>query len=693
MDDYYGLWYLVETNTLQAGHLSVSSAPLNAQMTTHLSNEYTTAMLTNYTRADFQAVPPISVIGWGSGWTHRITIKANELYCLNETNNVGGRTNACRLISGDESSNMLTRLSYRIGVTNSTTGIVYRATVAHVFTPTNAGAPGVVITVTNLLGKGNGRMLYLDPTNGIAIDPPASNGTSRMEIILANLLADSDNDGTLSQIDDEIEMDSPGLVLFADKDQYWLTTNMIVTAATIHVATTWPNNKVPEGLYATLEWIEPEDKITQINLFTDPNCSTALSTMENTPVGHQTFGKGHIFTSGDTIPATVYIEPSMAWWTNTIQSASSQKLRFILRDKNFVTLSGDVISIFPCNTAAVCPKGNSLAIWREETLIYTGEGGGDLEYQSINETMGSYSGDRDQGGPYHVVVYKSHEPSASSANFMELRKAALLMLNAHGQVGRIYPFRSTNHNDVIAWASSFHSTNVACKPYSGGWEVEITSAYFEANWRSERTANNAIYFGVSCHGSEANPVFQSIADSIGGAYSIGTIGVRESKPMFNEYASVLRHMRSGCWRTAAGAYQGMQNDNPQSCGHFAPNGLGKVTLWPALVKDGTNTPAIMPMNWHSRGSLIALFDTRLESDLAPIIVDSGDIHFYYSTPTWWNGNAALRWYYDRDPSQSTHSHLRLRADRCFTPWTGASFAGKLLSGDGIIYGSDYWWEF
>ncbi len=90
---------------------------------------------------------------------------------------------ANRVLSDDGSRLFEIALQYRAGVPSSISGVVYRATVAHIYTPTNAYATGVVIAVTNLLALGNGGLLYLDPTNGVTIDPPTNNGTISPQII------------------------------------------------------------------------------------------------------------------------------------------------------------------------------------------------------------------------------------------------------------------------------------------------------------------------------------------------------------------------------------------------------------------------------------------------------------------------------------------------------------------------------
>lgn len=61
--------------------------------------------------------------------------------------------------------------------------VVYRATVAHIFTP-QGSTTGVVIAIKTFLGVGNGGPLTLTPTDGVTIDPPLSNGTISVQIIV-----------------------------------------------------------------------------------------------------------------------------------------------------------------------------------------------------------------------------------------------------------------------------------------------------------------------------------------------------------------------------------------------------------------------------------------------------------------------------------------------------------------------------
>lgn len=72
--------------------------------------------------------------------------------------------------------------AYRIAVTSTTAGIVYRATVAHIFTPedsTNISMLGTYTYMTN----SNGGPITLTPTNGVIVSPPTSNGSISVEIM------------------------------------------------------------------------------------------------------------------------------------------------------------------------------------------------------------------------------------------------------------------------------------------------------------------------------------------------------------------------------------------------------------------------------------------------------------------------------------------------------------------------------
>jgi hypothetical protein len=141
----------------------------------NLSQPFTTPLLVAFTQCTMSNGAALESLSWGTHLHNGCQAIPDSM--IPHTNR------AARLLSSDELDDFARKMQYRIQVTNSVAGIVYRATIAHVYTPTNAGATGVVIAVTNFLGKSPGGAFYLDPANGVTIEPPTNNGTIAPKII------------------------------------------------------------------------------------------------------------------------------------------------------------------------------------------------------------------------------------------------------------------------------------------------------------------------------------------------------------------------------------------------------------------------------------------------------------------------------------------------------------------------------
>ena len=127
---------------------------------------------------------------------------------------------------------------------------------------------------------------------------------------------------------------------------------------------------------------------------------------------------------------------------------------------------------------------------------------------------------------------------------------------------------------------------------------------------------------------------------------------------------------------------------------FAMEGNGKVTLWPAPLEG--YTISYYPKEYHKEGTALMLFDTIMAQKASPLEKLRGDADMTYSIPSWitFGGeNCGIRWPYTKDTSTSIKTKMRARADRCYTPWTGAENTSKELAADGESCGMNLDWEF
>jgi hypothetical protein len=132
-----------------------------------LSDEFTTGELVDWTQGASLTLPALQTLEWGNGTTLNLTCPP--------ANGAETATAARRDLSTDELTLSLTRIQYAGALTNSTTGVVYRATMLHLFTPEGASTSAVVY-VTNLWAKGTGGAVELWPTNGVTVEPPLAEG-------------------------------------------------------------------------------------------------------------------------------------------------------------------------------------------------------------------------------------------------------------------------------------------------------------------------------------------------------------------------------------------------------------------------------------------------------------------------------------------------------------------------------------
>jgi hypothetical protein len=145
-----------------------------------LSDEFTTGELVDWTQGASLTLPALQTLEWGNGTTLNLTCPP--------ANGAETATAARRDLSTDELTLSLTRIQYAGALTNSTTGVVYRATMLHLFTPEGASTSAVVY-VTNLWAKGTGGAVELWPTNGVTVEPPLAEGVISPNVLMVQLTA------------------------------------------------------------------------------------------------------------------------------------------------------------------------------------------------------------------------------------------------------------------------------------------------------------------------------------------------------------------------------------------------------------------------------------------------------------------------------------------------------------------------
>jgi hypothetical protein len=159
-----------------------------------LTNEYTPAELEAEARADLAA---LRSAGWESlGWgTNRYRdVSAMPDLCTAETGSIeevehgGGYGHHTAVLdmsvlTGDV---VVRAAQNRVRVEETTTGIVYRATLVQFYTPEGAST-SVVVYVTNLWAKGSGGPVVLWPTNGVTVEPPEADGVVGPSVLMVGL--------------------------------------------------------------------------------------------------------------------------------------------------------------------------------------------------------------------------------------------------------------------------------------------------------------------------------------------------------------------------------------------------------------------------------------------------------------------------------------------------------------------------
>jgi hypothetical protein len=138
-----------------------------ANCTVDLADEYTTACMTQRANAELAALGSMDSVAWGSNHMWR-----GECEGIQTNVSTGS---ALRDLSTSETNFTLRRLQYHASTSNTTTGVVYRAAVLHLFTPEGASTSAVV-GVTNLWANGTGGTAYLIPTNGVTVEPMTQDG-------------------------------------------------------------------------------------------------------------------------------------------------------------------------------------------------------------------------------------------------------------------------------------------------------------------------------------------------------------------------------------------------------------------------------------------------------------------------------------------------------------------------------------
>jgi hypothetical protein len=282
--------------------------------------------------------------------------------------------------------------------------------------------------------------------------------------------------------------------------------------------------------------------------------------------------------------------------------------------------------------------------------------------------------------------------------FLALRDAHILVTDMHGDPGYVFPVAYPNtpegSNNAVAWATTL-GTEWATARFSDkytSWWVRVKTSYFQNNWKPQRDTNQAMLMAVTCYSAAPNATdgLPSYVQSVGGSFACGSSNRMTVSGAVISYSQMLENMRSAQWRTAAGAlaiYGGGYD--------FTFAGSGKVTLWPALLRNGSEK-AVYPTQCNTSGVVTVLFDTWMRETSDPIARLSGDAGMSSGGPVWrlsGDRRCGVRWPYRNDTSSSVKTQMRVSADRCMAqPWTGGDPAKK-FAGDGMSSGMNLEWEF
>jgi len=414
-------------------------------------------------------------------------------------------------------------------------------------------------------------------------------------------------------------------------------------------------------------------------------------------------GVGHVYGPGDTVPDTVYVRAS-----SLALKPSSDDTRTIVDDTISLVchrldtgaeVCRDDVKVSICNTPSVAPKGKTLYIWEED---YTDDSTHTSAQYFENALEDDLAGDGYHANPYPAEYFQLSSNSATVAAFEGLDEASILFTATHGSEGYVipvaYPHTAAGGSNAVAWADALGTNWAFAVPgqtYEGGptsWFVKVKTTYFTSEWKSQRDANDAMLFAVACKSAVSNAAagLPAYIEAVGGGVAVGCEKSINGSTMAAAYTDMIEQMRQAKWRTVAGAFEieNMETD-------YDMTGTGKVTLWPAPL-EGT-TGGWYPKTHCSEGTALIVLDTGLDGTESVTLKKlSGDADMTGWTPFWITNSGyycAIRWPYTKDTSSSVDTVIRARADKCYTPYTGATFSGKKLAGDGESCGRNKEWPF
>ena len=183
-------------------------------MSEQLFNEYFTTSMIYQAKTELNLCPSMSNLSWATGY--KLSNSCGQ--------SVGSASNtAMYYLSPHETLFDIGRMQYQIRVTNTVTGVVYRVTVEHVFTPyttngtLNTSNQSVLATFnyfTNSLA--NGAAITLTPTNGVTVEPPSSNGIVSIVLVQVDIVSDINDDKAITQADEPLKISGMGKVILID---------------------------------------------------------------------------------------------------------------------------------------------------------------------------------------------------------------------------------------------------------------------------------------------------------------------------------------------------------------------------------------------------------------------------------------------------------------------------------------------
>lgn len=532
-------------------------------------------------------------------------------------------------------------------------------------------------------------------TNGV-LDANENHLACRVYVPRIALTVDSDNDGTITTNDNEVEDSLPGKLIFKDKDiqAFNLNTNdsdIVPLALTFDLG----GATVPEGCYAVLEWMPtPGEEL--VDVFVNPAATSPLSWTGFHPTYSNQTVKGHLFNVGDTVPSNLYLRASLLALAphNTDDTIAHTTLSLICyRRDTKKEVCRDTVKVSVANRPAVTPKNDKFYIWAEEQDLTNSFTYASMLWTAVDTNLAT-TGVHDT--PYRPTFFRTLEDTLTVSNFAVLGRASILVTAHHGDPGwmEVVAFPNTYAgltaaNNWVAEIGTNWATRIA--GYTSPYAVAVNSAYLVANWKPQRDNNNAMFWTISCSSAISNSVdsLPSVISAAGGAFGCGSTTNTITEDVYGaKYSDCLTSMRTSDWRTSIAACRA---NNIYASG-FTNVGHGRVTLWPAPLKN--STWATYPTTQNKTGVACLVLDTVMRDDTAMVTRLSGDARMMGS-PQWilWNGQrCGVRWPYINDTS-TYPTRLRAEPTKCLAdPWVGDD-KKKVLAGDGKSCGQKIEWEF